>query len=95
LGVYFRLRPDVIVLDISIGKLSGIEVARHLRDSGCHSKIVFLTVHEDSDFLSAAMGVGGSAYVVKSRLNTDLISAIAAVLCGKVFVSPCLLYQHL
>lgn len=84
---YRQLRPDVVVLDISMGELSGIEVARQLRDAGCESKIVFLTVHEDMDFMNAAMGVGGSAYVVKSRLSTDLISAINAVLSDKLFVS--------
>ena len=91
---YYRLRPDVIVLDISLGAVSGIDIARELRDSGCHSKIVFLTVHEDSDFMNAAMGAGGSAYVVKSRLGTDLIAAIEAVLAGKIFVSPSLLNQR-
>jgi DNA-binding NarL/FixJ family response regulator len=91
---YHRLRPDVIVLDISMGAVSGIDIARELRDSGCHSKIVFLTVHEDSDFMNAAMGAGGSAYVVKSRLGIDLISAIEAVLAGKIFVSPSLLNQR-
>jgi DNA-binding NarL/FixJ family response regulator len=89
---YPRLRPDVIVLDISMGDLSGIDVARRLRDSGCHSKIVFLTVHEDSDFVNAAMGTGASAYVVKSRMSTDLVSAIEAALAGKLFVSGSLLY---
>ena len=91
---YYRLRPDVIVLDISMGAVSGIDIARELRDSGCHSKIVFLTVHEDSDFMNAAMGAGGSAYVVKSRLGADLISAIESVLAGKIFVSPSLLNQR-
>jgi len=52
------LKPDIIVLDISMGELSGIDVARRLRDSGCNSKIIFLTVHEDADFVCAAMGVG-------------------------------------
>ena len=89
---YRRLSPDVIVLDISMELLSGIDVAQHLRDRGCHSKIVFLTVHEDSDYVIAAMGAGGSAYVVKSRLSTDLIPAIKAVLSHKMFVSPSLLY---
>lgn len=89
---YERLRPDVIVLDISMDLLSGIDVAHHLRDEGCHAKIVFLTVHEDFDFLNAAMGAGGSAYVVKSRLSTDLIPAINAALSNKLFVSPNLLY---
>ena len=89
---YKRLTPDVIVLDISMELLSGIDVAQHLRDSGCHSKIVFLTVHEDADYITAAIGAGGSAYVVKSRLSTDLIPAINAALSHKLFVSPSLLY---
>ena len=88
---YEQLRPDVIVLDISMELLSGIDVAQHLRDSGCHSKIIFLTVHEDSDFVNAAMGAGGSAYVLKSRLSMDLIPAVNAVLSNRLFVSPTLL----
>ena len=87
-----RLKPDVIILDISMGDLSGIDVAMQLRDSGCLSKIIFLTVHEDRDFLNAAMGAGGSAYVVKSRLSQDLVSAIHAVLADKLFVSPTMLF---
>jgi DNA-binding NarL/FixJ family response regulator len=90
---YSRLKPDVIILDISMGNLSGIEIARQLRDSGCSAKIVFLTVHEDTDYLNAAMGAGGSAYVVKSRLNLDLLSAIHAVLRNKIFVSGSLLHE--
>ncbi len=89
---YLRLRPDVIILDISMGDVSGIDIAQDLRDSGCRAKIIFLTVHEDSDFLNAGIGAGGSAYVVKSRLNQDLFSAINAVLSNKLFVSPNLLY---
>ena len=88
---YLRLRPDVVILDISMGDVSGIDVARDLRDSGCNAKIIFLTVHEDSDYLNAGMGAGGSAYVVKSRLNQDLIAAISAVLSNKIFVSPSLM----
>lgn len=91
---YDRLRPDVIVLDISMELISGIDVAQQLRDSGCHSKIVFLTVHEDPDFVNAAIGAGGSAYVVKSRLGVDLLPAIQAVLANKLYVSPLLLQQQ-
>lgn len=83
---------DVIVLDIALGDPNGIEVARLLRDSGCDSKIVFLTVLDDADFVKAAMGAGGSGYVVKSRLSSDLVSAIHAVLSGKLFVSASLMY---
>ena len=87
---YVGLHPDVIVLDISMGRLSGIEVARRLRAGGCDSRIVFLTVHEGQDFVSAALDAGGSAYVVKSRLMDDLKQAITSALAGKVFVSASL-----
>ena len=90
---YLRLRPDVIILDISMGDVSGIDIAQDLRDSGCRAKIIFLTVHEDADFLNAGLGAGGSAYVVKSRLNQDLLFAIHAVLSNRLFVSPTLLYE--
>lgn len=82
-----RLRSDVIVLDISIAELNGILLARQLRESGCTAKIVFLTVHEDIDYVSAAMRAGGSAYVVKSQLSSDLLPAIHAALSDKPFVS--------
>jgi DNA-binding NarL/FixJ family response regulator len=88
---FSRLRPDLIILDISMQGMSGIDVAQQLQESGCPSKIIFLTVHEDHDYLNAALGAGGSAYVVKSRLNMDLISAIEAVLCDRLFVSSSLL----
>ena len=87
------LRADVIVLDIAMGDPDGIEVARRLRDSGCDSKIVFLTVHDDPEFVKAGMAAGGSAYVVKSRLSTELVPAIHAVLAGKLFVSSTLMYE--
>lgn len=86
-----RLKPDVIILDISMGAVSGIDVAQQLRDSGCLSKIIFLTVHEDRDFMNAAFGAGGFGYVVKSRLGTDLISAVHSVLSDNVFVSSIML----
>ncbi len=89
-----RRRPDVVVLDISMGELSGMDVASRLRERGYACKIVFLTVHEDSDFLNAALGAGGSAYVVKSRLSMDLLPAIRAVLSDKLFVSSSLMYEQ-
>jgi DNA-binding NarL/FixJ family response regulator len=84
---YDKLKPDVIILDISMGRTSGIDVARRLRDTGCLAKVVFLTVHDDQEFVSAALGAGGSAYVVKSAMGTDLISAVQAALEGRLFVS--------
>lgn len=86
-----RLRADVIILDISMGRVSGIDVARELRDSECGSKIIFLSVHEEADYLNAAIGVAGSAYVVKSRMSRDLFCAINAVLSNELFVSASML----
>jgi two-component system response regulator DegU len=91
---WLRLRSDVIILDISMGEISGLDIARHLRDLGCSAKIVFLTVHDDSDFMKAAVGAGGSAYVVKPRLSLDLLSAIKAVLSNKLFVSASLMNER-
>ncbi len=81
------LNPDVIVLDISLGDLSGIEVARRLSQVSCHIKVVFLTVHESAEFVRSALAAGGAAYVFKSRLHTDLFPAIEAACAGKLFVS--------
>jgi DNA-binding NarL/FixJ family response regulator len=84
------LNPDVVVLDITMPGLDGIEAARHLQRIGCRAKLVFLTVHEDLDYVRAAMEVGGSAYVTKARLVSDLVPAIQAALAGQRFLSPTL-----
>ncbi len=83
-----RLRPDCAVLDISMNDFSGIEVAKRLKASGSNSKIVFLTVHEDSDFVEEAVAVGAIGYVVKSRLASDLQPALKCALAGDLFISP-------
>jgi len=90
LDSYREQRPDLFVLDISMGRMSGLDVARRLRKSGSESPIVFLSVHREADFVNAALGAGGSAYVVKSHMTKDLIPAIRAALAGEMFVSPSL-----
>jgi DNA-binding NarL/FixJ family response regulator len=81
------LRPDIAILDISLGDLTGFDVALRLRDSGCTAKIIFLTVHEDIEFVSAAFEIGASGYVFKSRATEDLIKAIDIVFNGGRFGS--------
>ena len=83
-----KLQPDVIITDISMPKLNGIEAADRLRESGSSSKIVFLTVHADPDFVKAALKTGALAYVSKLRINTDLVVAIGEAVAGHMFVSP-------
>jgi len=82
-----KLHPDVVILDISMPVMSGIDAAKQMRKQGSKARIVFLTVHEDTDILAAAKAAGGKGYVVKSRLGTDLIPAIQDALAGKDFVS--------
>ena len=82
-----RLRPALVVLDISMGECSGIEIARQLHERGYAGEILFLTVHEDPDFVNAAIGAGGRGYVIKSRMNVDLRSAVKVVLSHRIFIS--------
>ena len=84
------LDADILIIDISMPVLNGLQVAQRLQKTHCRSKIVFLTIHEDPDFISAAFSAGASAYVVKSRLNTDLVPAIHEALLGNTFVSQTL-----
>lgn len=82
------LNPDVLVLDISMGVMSGLEAARLLRRIGSTAKIVFLTVHNDQDFVDEAFSAGAIGYVIKPRLGTDLLVAVREALIGHRFVSP-------
>lgn len=88
-----KLDPDVIVLDIAMPGLNGIEAARRLKHAGCRAKLVFLTVHEDPDYVRAALESGGAAYVIKARLASDLITAIHEALADHRFVSPTILWN--
>lgn len=87
------LLPDVIIVDICMPKLNGIETAVRLKALGSGAKIVFLTVHQDPDFVEHAMSAGGVGYVLKPCLCSDLAPAIRAALNGVVFVSPCIYEQ--
>ena len=84
-----RMKPDVCVVDVSMPIMNGIEAATQINSAGSGVKIVFLTVHEDPDFLRAALDAGALGYVIKSRMVTDLSPAIRAALAGRSFVSPC------
>jgi DNA-binding NarL/FixJ family response regulator len=83
-----NLSPDVFVLDISMPEVTGIEAALRLREAGSHAKIIFLTVHEDPDFVENAMTVGAAGYVIKPCMTTDLGPAIRKAMEGSTFISP-------
>jgi DNA-binding NarL/FixJ family response regulator len=82
------LKPDVIILDISMGLMNGLEAARVLTRIGSKAKIVFLTVHRDQEFIEEAFSAGAMGYVIKPRLGTDLVLAVRDALMGHPFVSP-------
>ena len=83
-----RLDPDVIVADITMPILGGIEAAQQLREAGCRARFVFLTIHNECEFVDACVAQGAFGYVVKSHMKTDLIPAIKAALLGRTFISP-------
>lgn len=83
-----RLQPDVIITDISMPILSGIEAAQMLKKSGSTAKLLFLTVHSDSEFVRACLDAGASGYVVKPRMDSDLMRAVREVLANRIFLSP-------
>jgi DNA-binding NarL/FixJ family response regulator len=82
------LEPDVVVLDISMPGMSGFEVAARLRTEGSSAAVVFLTVHDEEELISAAKQSGGMGYVVKPRIGSDLLTAVKEAHAGRPFTSP-------
>jgi DNA-binding NarL/FixJ family response regulator len=82
------LKPDVVVLDMTMPDIDGLEAARRIRKSGSIARILFLTIHDDPDFVEAALQTGALGYVLKPRAAQDLAAAIRSSLKGEVFVSP-------
>jgi DNA-binding NarL/FixJ family response regulator len=81
-----RLRPDVAVLDVSMPELDGFQVLEQLRRDAPHTRVVFLTMHRDDEFVAKAINAGAHGYVLKSRIHFDLIGAIDHALAGRLFV---------
>jgi DNA-binding NarL/FixJ family response regulator len=77
------LQPDLVVLDIGLPTLNGIEVARRIRSISPKSKVVFLTENHCCDVVEAALQEGASGYVIKSAFASELIPAVEAVLEGR------------
>lgn len=85
-----RQCPDVLLMDISMPVMNGIEAAESLIRMHTKTKIIFLTVHDDLDFVKAALATGASGYVIKSHMATDLLPAIREALADHRFISPCI-----
>jgi two-component system response regulator NreC len=83
-----QLEPDIVVLDLSMPALNGIEAAREILRLLPHTRAIILTVHRDEQYVHQAFQAGARGYVLKTRATTDLISAIIDVGEGKIFLSP-------
>ena len=77
LKMVLELRPELIVLDIEMAGIDGIRVAQAIRDAGLKSRILFLTAHDEDDYITAAREIG-SGYVLKCRMGVDLRKALEA-----------------
>ena len=82
-----ELQPDLIVLDLGLPRLNGIEVARQIRKLVPESKILFLSSESSADVVREAFSSGARGYVLKNRAETELLVAVEAVLEGKQFIS--------
>jgi len=85
-----KLRPDVIVADISMPLLNGIDSVRQIKKAHGEIKIVFLTMHPDVTYAVSAFDAGASGYVLKHSAPTELVTAIRSALNGRTFVTPLL-----
>ena len=83
-----RLRPDVILLDISMPLLNGLEAARIVRTRVPEAKIIFLTMHADPTYAREAFRAGASGYLLKRSATSELAKAISVVLRGRPYVTP-------
>ena len=82
-----RLKPDVVILDISMPLLNGFEAAKQIKKSRPSTKLIFLSQHLNPAYLRHALKLGASGYVLKSGATEELQHAISAVLRGKTFIT--------
>ena len=82
-----KLQPDLILLDIGLPTLDGIEAARQIRELAPESKIIFVSQESSRDVVQEALSLGTCGYVVKTKAGSDLLAAVDAVLEGRHFVS--------
>lgn len=83
-----RLRPDVVITDVSMPSINGIEAAGRLRELGVTARVVVLTQHRDVAYARRAMAVGAVGYVLKHAASSELVAAIREAVQGRTFITP-------
>ena len=87
-GAAQRLQPDVIVADVTMPLLNGLDAVEQLRRLGCQAKVVFLTMHKDPLYAARALRAGASGFVLKHSASAELLTAIQEALAGRTYVTP-------
>lgn len=85
--LFEQLQPDILLLDLSMPNMDGIECLKEIKSRYPEAKVIVLTMHEDENYIKRAMQAGASAYVPKSAADTDLFKAIEAVQAGGIYLS--------
>jgi len=80
--------PDVIVTDVTMPSLNGIEAAAQLRDRGVKAKVIFLTMHHDVAYARRALAAGAAGFVLKHSAAAEVVTAVRNALCGQTYISP-------
>ncbi|MBM4137434.1 MAG: response regulator transcription factor [Nitrospira sp.] len=80
--------PDIVLMDIGLPKMNGIEATRQIKDRLPHTQIVMLTIHNDSVYKDAAFAAGAVAYVIKENMNGELVPIIQSLLTGSENILP-------
>ena len=83
-----RLRPDIVVADVTMPGMSGIDAMRQLKAEGVETRFIFLTIHTEARLAAEAMRSGASAYVLKQAAGNELFDAIQAVTLGRTYLTP-------
>lgn len=82
--------PDIVLLDINMPVMNGIDVLKRFKDLGIKSKVIMLTIHEEREYLFETMKIGADGYILKDSDSNSLIEAIRYVYAGKSYIQPCL-----
>lgn len=83
-----RLKPDIIISDVSMPVMSGLDALRVLKAEGSQARFIFLTVHTEAQLAAEAMRAGASGYLLKAAAGEELFEAIRAAMAGRVYLSP-------
>ncbi len=81
-------KPDILLLDINMPEINGIDVLRRLKDVGANTKVIILTIHDDKEYLFATMKIGADGYILKDSDANSLIRAIRDVNSGRTYIQP-------